>query len=240
MEWHETLVEVHRFLASEAGVSCVQRNLQRRRLPGALDTDVEGLVADEARRFLARGGEIVNVAAWCRLRISSRTIDLARGMLRAEKALTAPVAGPAQHDDPDGWEYDGDEGDVETGVEVGGGAFDGVGEGELSGVRLDSVRAQLLSVEPGWVAASALAVVVRVAEGGCLHPDCPQPVAGATPTDAAMWAGLWYARQQQCFAPAGSPNTNTITRRRARAAARVRDALRAVLQSGSGPAGGGR
>ena len=74
---------------------------------------------------------------------------------------------------------------------------------------------------------AAITFIARVADEAELAQQCPQPEAGATATEAAVWAGLWYAGRHECFGEG-----NTITKRRSRAMSRVRALFEQHLGAG--------
>jgi hypothetical protein len=198
-----TVAAVHGFVASPAGQDYIRYALQRRRLPSALDVEIENAVLFEAARFVARGGEIHAAESWAKQRITARSIDLVRGAIRREaKHPEAPL--------------DVDVVLAHTDLQV-----------NEDPRTLFEVRRFVLEQDAASTDVSAaLAFVAVVAEQAAIHADCPQPIAGATQQDAALWAGLWYAGRAECFGPG-----NTITKRRTRAAARVRDLLNRAAES---------
>lgn len=187
----EALVQVHSYVTSATGQAKIQQALQRRRLPGSFDTEIEEAVIAEAMRYLSGGGEITSAPGWCNARITARSIDLARGMIRKEarEALVVPNDDVADVAVPD------------------------------SG--LASLRDAVLNADAHALdVCGALTFISIVGDGASLAPACPQPLAGATPEDAACWAGLWYAKRDDCFGEG-----NTVTQRRSRAAKRIRSLL---------------
>jgi hypothetical protein len=187
----EVLVKVHSYVTSGLGQAKIQQALQRRRLPGAFDTEIEEAVIAEAMRFLANGGEITSAPGWCNARITARSIDLARGLIRREarEALEAPNDDITDVAAPDAG---------------------------LSGLR----EAVLIADAHALDVCGALTFISVIGDGASLASSCPQPLAGATPQDAACWAGLWYANRDDCFGEG-----NTVTQRRSRAAKRIRALL---------------
>jgi len=199
-----TLTAVYTYVLSETGQAHIRRALQRRRLPGAFDTDVEEAVLAEASRFLSRGGEITSAAGWSNARITARSIDLARGVIRREAA--APAAQALEETYPDVAEHDAT-----------------VPEGGLS-----DLRAAVLGCDASPLdVCGALTVISVLADEASLAPACPQPLAGATREDAACWAGLWYGERHDCFGEG-----NTTTQRRSRASKRIKAVLRAAAAQG--------
>jgi hypothetical protein len=187
------LTEVHLYVSSPEGQRRIGAALERRRLPSALDTDIEEAVLSEARRFILNGGSIGSVSGWCNARVAARSIDLSRGVIRREKQLGVQV----------------DVIELEDVAESPSGPIDG----DLRDLRLDV----LLLDERSEDISAALTFITRVADEAQLTKQCPQPEAGATTTEAAVWAGLWYAGRHECFG-----GGNTITKRRSRAMARIR------------------
>lgn len=206
--------EVHLYVLSEEGQTRIGRALQQRRLPGSLDTDIEEAVISEALRFVRDGGEIGSVAGWCNHRIRARSIDLARGAIRRERALGVAVSEEGVEAVEESDEATADAAMLEEyGVDV---LSDGV----------SAMRREILEsgADPLDIC-GVLAVVSVLAEQATIDPDCPQPLAGATPEDAACWAGLWYAGRTECFGVG-----NTVGQRRARAARKMKMVLRAVIE----------
>ncbi len=201
----EVLTAVHIYVGSDEGQRRIAVALERRRLPSALDTDIEEAVLSEARRFVLNGGSIASVKGWCNARIAARSIDLARGVIRRERFVGVQV--------PD---LELEEVAEPAGIEV---------SGNLHELR----RALLCLNERPEDVSAALTVIARVADEAQLAEQCPQPLAGATPTEAAVWAGLWYAGRQECFGEG-----NAITKRRSRAMARVKTLFTQCLSTGQG------
>jgi hypothetical protein len=196
----ECLSAVHAFLGSPAGQAAIAGHLQRRRLPGCFDTDIEERVAGEAYRFLCGGNTIASVPGWCARRIAARAVDLARGQMRRERHAGIPVE----------W----DDNDVEA-----------PGAAEVGETAVTHVRQTLCAGDGAhWQVAAALAVVCVVADEAVPHATCPQPTTRADDVDAAHWAGLWYAGLDVCF-PDGDSVAATVRQRRVRAMAKVRRVL---------------
>lgn len=194
------MASVYAYIASEEGQSYVRGCLTRRRLGAYLDTDVEEAVLSEALRFISRGEEIANAAAWCRRRINARTIDLSRGAIRKERDYGRRVE---LNDANEAQTFKDDEASFSEGLSLG------------------AVR-QAVSAADDTDAniAAALTYVTRVADDASLHESCPQPQSGSTRSEAAMWAGLWYSGAESCFGVG-----NATTKRRSRAMERVRTLL---------------
>lgn len=194
------MTSVYTYIASEEGQAYVRSCLARRRLGAYLDTDIEEAVLSEALRFISRGDEIINAAAWCRRRINARTIDLSRGAIRKERDY--------------GRRVDLNDANEATALSV-----EDAGFGE--GISLSAVRQAVAAADDTDISiAAALTYVTRTAEDASLHTNCPQPQSGSTRSEAAMWAGLWYSGSESCFGPG-----NATTKRRSRAMERVRTLL---------------
>lgn len=202
----QTLVEVYNFMSSLKGQDTVRNALLRRRLPTALDSDIEEAVLSEATRFLANGNTIESPSGWCAARISARSLDLARGMVRHRRDGFMVIDGfPDISDYPE---------PVDQEISL-----------ALSDAALTSLRKNIVeSMAPGPLVSGALTVVSVLAEEAELAKTCPQPATGATSMDAACWAGLWYARQSDCFGPG-----NTVDQRRARNTKRIKQLLLSLL-----------
>jgi hypothetical protein len=196
------LAEVHAYVSSETGQERIRKALLRRRLPGALDTDIEEAVLGEAHRFLAKGQHIGSIPGWCNARIAARSVDLARGAIRAELALGVRVTDVDLED-----------------------RADAVVEPSPNGGLAEARVAVLYADADNDDISAGLTFITRVADEAELLDECPQPAAGATASDAAMWAGLWYAKQSDCFG-----DGNTVTKRRSRAAKRVRALIEEALE----------
>lgn len=241
---NDTLTEVHSYVSSREGQDRIHRALQRHRLPTALDTDVEEMVLSEARRFVLAGGEITSVPGWCSARIRARAVDLARGAIRRDAAhaelarrhAAAPAGmalSSAALDDQDNLDQDNPDQDGPTQGGLSQDAYDHDGhdtsgfaglDENLSGIRRAVLHAD---AQPLDVCAALTAIAV-LADAAAPAPSCPRPLAGATPLEAACWAGLWYANRQECFG-----DGNTVTKRRSRASKKIKSLLHAAL---GGPA----
>lgn len=206
-------------MGSKAGQDTVRKALSRRRLPGALDVDIEEAVLGEAYRYLQRGGTIDSPAGWCRARIAARAVDLSRGVIRTERHWGKRVdAGLLEREDSsmDSDEQAPDQMDGPTYVEGDDWSLDGQGHD------LDNARRGLISLRDDDIAtAGALTFAAIVGEQAKPLEVCPQPTAGASPAEAAMWGVLWYLGIRDCFGPG-----NTAAKRRSRASAKVRRLLR--------------
>jgi hypothetical protein len=227
-----TLAEVHAFVASDQGQQRIHAALLRRRLPGSFDTEIEEAVLSEALRFLTQGGEITSVPGWCSSRITARSIDLARGAIRAQRAIGIRTSFDEQDIhatdtvDQDTIEQDAidqdtiDQDDLTLDLPI----FNGANphrDSQSSNGAMAKVRTALLDADAAGIdIAAALTVVAVLADEAALHSACPQPLAGADQQDAACWAGLWYAHRNECFGPG-----NAVTQRRSRAAKRIKHLL---------------
>jgi hypothetical protein len=232
--------EVYLHLVSPAGQQRIAHALQRRRLPVSFDAELESAVLFEAIRFVHRGGEIANPVVWANQRITARSIDLARGAIRNERAsslfansatdgFSNAFAANDNTDNPfaehDLAEHDFADDDL-SGIGLDRDSSDAVVEAEF----LPDVRRRLMAAdESGVNVSAALTIVTVLAERPPLAPECPQPLAGATESDAAGWAGLWYAGRIECFGEG-----NTVTQRRARASRRARALVLSALTEVTG------
>lgn len=206
----QTLVEVYHFMSSTKGQDKVRNALLRRRLPTALDSDIEEAVLSEATRFLANGNTIESPSGWCASRIAARALDLTRGMVRRDR---------------DGFKVVDSSSDMTNYPEP----VDQEFSLELSDLALTSLRKNIVeSPASGPLVSGALTVVSVLAEQAELIKTCPQPATGATSLDAACWAGLWYAHQSDCFGQG-----NTVDQRRSRNTKRIKQLLLSLL-AGSG------
>jgi hypothetical protein len=80
-----------------------------------------------------------------------------------------------------------------------------------------------------WMA-SALLTYISITTGYAEVGDtCPQPKAGATPFDAALWAGLWYAGRTECFVDPTRTHL-AIDRDRARKCEKLRQLLNDIVR----------
>jgi hypothetical protein len=242
----KVLADVHLFMGSEEGRRAVRAALQRRRLPGFFDVEIEEAVLGEALRFLRGGGEMVSVPGWCRARVNARAIDLARGVLREERRFGVRVPFDDAFDDAFGDAFgDGLEDELQEELRVEfldefrdepqdvSPLFAG-DAGAVVDKGLDGVRRGLLASGADDVAvAGALTFVSRVGEEVVPVPECPQPRAGADAEEAAVWVALWYLGLRDCFGPG-----NTMAKRRSRAAGKVRSLLRELLGNTSADTSG--
>lgn len=224
------LAAVHLYVGSAEGRRVIGSALQRRRLPGSFDVEIEEAVLGEALRFLRAGNEIVSVPAWCRARINARAIDMARGVLRRERRLGVRVPfdegsflDDAAFDDAG---FDDDHADGVQGDAPGWPAEDSLSDDGVAHDRrsLAELRTALLASDASDASvAGALTFVSRVAEDVPPVASCPTPRAGADVEEAAMWVVLWYLGLRDCFG-AG----NAMAKRRSRAASKIRSVLRKV------------
>lgn len=100
---------------------------------------------------------------------------------------------------------------------------DTTGRGWLHAVRR-ALHAEMESSPRAGAAALATAAVL--ADDLALAPDVPQPLRGATTSQAAVWAGLWFVEGGDLF-PA-DPDA-AARQRRSRASARVADLLERAI-----------
>lgn len=201
-EFHNTLADVHAYMASADGQDAVRSALARRRLPGHLDVEIEEAVLGEALRFLKNGGAIDSPGGWCRARIRARAVDLVRGAIRDRRnwGVRVPLTDEIPENEPDG-----------TDVLAGDPLED-----------LDGIRRHVLSTGDADTAiAGALTFISLIGEQAEPLDACPRPSTGASAEESAMWSVLWYLGIRDCFSPG-----NTAAKRRSRAARGVRDLLR--------------
>lgn len=197
---------MRQFLASSKGRAMVRRALDHNALSHQLADDVAQEVLRRTLTQLARGTAIDNVEAFATTVAQRASIDVLRGEMRQ----------PRSFDDIEleEWEYGAAAAaDVDVDAAL-----------MARGVR----RALHSNAEPvpPRAAAALTYVSVRV-EGALVGDGCPQPGKGAGPDDAAAWAGLYYAGQDDCF---GSSEKHRKRRSRAVADmhAMLRDAARAT------------
>jgi hypothetical protein len=212
-----TFTAVHTYVLSQEGQSRISQALQRHRLPASLDSDLEEAVISEALRFITQGNEISSAAGWCNARIRARAIDLARGVIR-KRPHDEQLAREANEILDDSDDHDPGTGDQH-------GELFPSSEPALQPLLAAWRDAVLVSDAHPLDVCAALTAISVLAEEAILAEDCPQPLAGATTEEAACWAGLWYSNRSECFG-AG----NTVTKRRSRAAGRIKAALRAALE----------
>ena len=191
---------MRQFLASPAGRAMVRRALDHNALSHQLVDDVTQEVLRRTLTQIARGTVIDNVEAFATTVAQRASIDVLRGQMRW----------PRSFDDIDleEWEYGavaGEDSDVETGLMA------------------RSLRIVLhTKAEPVPArAAAALAYLTVHLEGTPVGDGCPQPGKGAGPSEAAEWAGLWYAGRDDCFGSEGKHR-----KRRSRAVADMHTTLR--------------
>ena len=202
-----TLIAVYQYMASEEGKLKVTKALTRQRLPGSFDTDIEESVLSEAARYLDRGNTIESAPGWCSARIKARSIDLARGIIRnngmdAYKHINAL--------DLDAIE--GSKGDLEQYS-----SLSSDSEEAIAYLRKCILNAKC---DPQNIS-GALTVIAALAEGAETHAECPKPISGSKPIDAACWAGLWYAHRQDCFEENGAS-----AQRRSRGSKQIKELMR--------------
>jgi DNA-directed RNA polymerase specialized sigma24 family protein len=207
--------QADRFLRSSAGRALINHILATNRLPRFLADDLR---QDAVRRVWVATADspvgIDNLSGFVATVLQRAAVDIVRGRVRAPQAMDWQ-----QVIDLDaagwGWPFDGHLPlDVEADV--------------LSGESLAAVRRAIhrgLAVDPASGAA-ALAYLTVAVDGAPVPPDCPQPAGGATATEAAEWAALWYAGHRHCFGgPAVPTAAPVIRKRRSRLVRRFRDRL---------------
>lgn len=194
-------------MASDTGKLKVTKALTRRRLPGSFDTDIEESVLSEATRYLDRGNIIESVPGWCSARITARSIDLARGIIRnngedAYRHINALDLDTIEETKDDIEQYTSLSSDSDEAIAY--------------------LRKCILNAkcDPQNIS-GALTVIAALAEGAETHAECPKPIAGSKPIDAACWAGLWYAHRQDCFEENGAS-----AQRRSRGGKQIKELMR--------------
>jgi DNA-directed RNA polymerase specialized sigma24 family protein len=220
----------HRFLKSAGGRAAVHRILEIQRLPRTLADDL----GQEALRRVAdaseRGKVIENPEGFVTSALHYAALDIVRGRVRSTQALVLR-AGVDPDAEERGWSHDAiDNIASPLDVEVDALAFE-----SLAAVR----RAihQRLGPDPA-AGAAALAYLAVTVDGAATPPDCPQPIGGASPQEAADWAGLWYAGRHHCFPMHGAMAATppAVRKRRSRASERFHSLLvRAAVTAGVGP-----
>jgi DNA-directed RNA polymerase specialized sigma24 family protein len=218
-----------RFLKSTGGRAAVHRILAVRRLPHTLADDL----AQEALRRVAeateRGTVIENPEGFVTQALHFAAVDILRGRIRTIQSLAVPPAV-----DPDaeerGWSHHAID------------SFASPLDVEVEALAFESIAAvrravhQRLGPDPA-AAAAALAYIAVVVDGAPTPPDCPQPIGGASPQEAADWAGLWYAGRDDCFPTHdGMTAPAAMRKRRSRASKRFHGLLkRAAVAAGLAP-----
>jgi hypothetical protein len=189
------------WLATPEGRARVVGALDRRRLPASLADD---LASDVVVAALGATEPIEEPPAWATTVLVRRSIDLARA--RARRPVVSldewADAGFEAIDDAAGPDH----------VEL-----------EAPG---DDVRRALAAVQPVAVRSAALTAVTVALDDPALPTDCPQPGAGASASDAPLWAGVWFAGGWDCWT---EPDTDATRKRRSRAVSRARAALAEAL-----------
>ena len=232
---HHTAERADRFLRSGAGRALIHRILATNRLPRSLADD---LAQDALRRVwvtLTSGdGVIDSLEGFVTVVLNRAAVDIVRGRVRGPQAIDWQQGVDL---DADGWGWPL-EGPSPLDVEA----------DALARTALVSVRRAVhtvLSIDP-VSGGAALAYLNVAVDGAPVAPDCPQPGRGATPTDAAEWAALWYAGRRDCFVdaalgappPADAAASGAVRKRRSRHARRFRDRLLlAARMSGLEPEG---
>jgi hypothetical protein len=207
--------QADRFLRSSAGRALINRILAANRLPRFLADDLR---QDGLRRVwtatVAGAVAIDNLEGFVATVLQRAAIDIVRGRVRGPQAIDWQQVIDL---DAAGW----------------GSPFDGslpldVEADALAGESLALIRQAIhrgLAVDPASGAA-ALAYLSVAVDGARVPSDCPQPVAGATATEAAEWAALWYAGHRYCFAGPIDPRASpAIRKRRSRLVQGFRDRL---------------
>lgn len=194
-------------MASDTGKLKVTKALARRRLPGSFDTDIEESVLSEAARYLDRGNTIESVPGWCSARITARSTDLARGIMRNNGEDAYKHSNALDLDT-----IEGNYSDVEQYASL----------SSDSDEAIAYLRKCILNAkcDPQNIS-GALTVITALAEGAETHAECPKPIAGSKPIDAACWAGLWYAHRQDCFEENGAS-----AQRRSRGGRQIKELMR--------------
>lgn len=159
------------------GLIYARRQLRARRLTTHWADDVIGEATVHLVRALDAGTDIDNLEAWLTVVIRRRVVDVLRGELRRPSV-------PARDD---AW-LDGAEDPVDDADP----ALTVIGRATVDDLRA-AVARRLCDSE--LAAAGALAVLAHRDPDApaALADDCPQPRAGTTETEAAAWAGLFYA-----------------------------------------------
>lgn len=116
-------------------------------------------------------------------------------------------------------------------------------DADVGADRADEVVVDLVDDDPTWLpvarrvlhaeldeapvaAAAALAAVVLLAEPVVLADDVPRPQRGATPAQAAGWAGLWFVDGDRLWL---APDDAAARQRRSRAGRQVDQRLRTAV-----------
>ncbi len=210
------MIEEAQAFLSGRGRAYAERLVARQRLSDTCVDDVvqETLIA--VHRAAEAGTDIDNVEAFATSVIKRRVTDLLRGTIRR-----AEVPFERRTDDGDDRRFEPiDPVDPAAAPEL----------DLMATVQTASLRTALGSSLRGasmLPAAGALAVLAHVDPNDPAAPadDCPQPLGGATPTEAAAWVGLFYAGRRGWWADDDTP---AIRQRRSRWARAQTEALRAV------------
>jgi DNA-directed RNA polymerase specialized sigma24 family protein len=207
--------QADRFLRSSAGRALINHILATNRLPRFLADDLR---QDALRRVWAATAEtavaIDNLGGFVATVLHRAAVDIVRGRVRGPQAMDWQ-----QVIDLDaagwGWPFDGA---LPLDVEA-----DAVAGESLAAIRRAIHRG--LAVDP-VSGAAALAYLTVAVDGAPVPPDRPQPAGGATATEAAEWAALWYAGHRHCFAGPAVPTASpAVRKRRSRLVRRFRDRL---------------
>jgi hypothetical protein len=200
------------FLRSPAGRATIHRTLTARQLPRSLADD---LIQDVLGRVCAAAGQgvaIDNVEAFATRLAQRSAVDIVRGRIRHPQLVDLRGV------DPDA-EVQGQPFAVASPLDVEADA--------LAGEALAAVRRLVhhrLAADPS-AGAAALAYLAVMVEGASPGDRCPQPLAGASPDEAAEWAALWYGGRRDCFAGDATTTPATVRKRRSRLVHRFRDVL---------------
>ena len=198
------------WLMSTDGRNVVQRTLRDLRLPGSFDVDLIVQACHAADQMVAKGQPIESIPAWTTRTLRLRGIDLVRSPRSSTVSTTVTT-------------NDGlNELDLADTVD----AF-AAADAEFDAVAVrQRLGAAWLTEEP-WKVSAALTVITVLFDESAPGAGCPTPTGGASPIEAAHWVGLWYAGKRDVFPTLAEPAGNTLTKRRSRATATVRDLLRA-------------
>lgn len=217
-----TLVDDAEGFLTRRGRGYAARLVARQRLPDAHVDDVVQEARIAVHRAVADGTEIDNVEAFVTMVIRRRVTDLLRGDLRRAEV-------PFERLDDEGYVREiepADDADPEADV---------VAMAQTASIR-EAIGACLEGASR-LPAAGALAVLAHVDPTDPAAPadDCPQPVGGATPSEAAAWVGLFYSGRRGWWSDDDTP---AIRQRRSRWARAQTDLLHAIATEQGLHAGG--
>lgn len=207
-----TLVDDAEGFLSQRGCDYARRLVARQRLPNAVVDDVVQEARIAVLRAVANGTEIDNIEAFVTTAIRRRVIDLLRGDIRRAEV-------PFERFDDEGIVRE-----VEP-VDAADPEADVVAMAQTASLR--TAIGERLDGASRLPAAGALAVLAHVDPNDPAEPadDCPQPVGGATPSEAAAWVGLFYSGRRGWWADDDTP---AIRQRRSRWARAQTDLLHDV------------